>query len=127
MRNTNERAEFFIFALIGLSNTFVHGTVLILAVDFFNLSVELGHLVAFLISNVLSFFLNSIFTFKQPLSLSSYYRFLLASMLALALTLIISSTANYLGFHYLIGYCVVVATVPVLTFVTLKSWAFAKK
>jgi putative flippase GtrA len=117
--------QFLLFALIGSVNTLVHGGILVLAVETFNADVVFAHLVAFFIANVFSYTMNSKLTFRMPLSLKYYFRFLTASMMALVLTLLLSWIMDCYGIHYLLGYGVIIVLVPLVTFLTLKLWAFA--
>ena len=118
-------AQFLCFALIGVTNTLIHGGILILLVEGLRLSVTLSHLLAFCCANIFSYLMNSWLTFKAQLSLSRYARFFLASMLALGLTLLISWLADRYGLNYLIGFVLIVFLVPFLNFLTMKFWAFS--
>ena len=119
--------QFLVFVIIGIVNTLIHGSILVVLVEYFDTIVVFAHLIAFFAANLFSYIANSKFTFKEPLSLSYYYRFLMASMLALGLTLLISALMENMGFHYLIGFLMIIIVVPIFTFLTLKFWAFAKK
>ena len=114
------------FAIIGFLNTLVHGSILITAVEYFNAAVVLAHFIAFFFANMFSYIMNSKLTFRIDLSFLHYCRFLMASMLALGLTLSLSWVTDQLGLHYLFGFLLIIVLVPALTFITLKSWAFAK-
>lgn len=118
-------AQFLWFALIGITNTLIHGGILMLVVEGLRLNVTLSHLLAFCCANIFSYLMNSWLTFKAQLSLSRYARFFLASMLALGLTLLISWLADRYGLNYLIGFVFIVFLVPFLNFLTMKFWAFS--
>lgn len=119
-------AQFLCFALIGITNTLIHGGILMLVVEVLQLNVTLSHLLAFCCTNIFSYLMNSWLTFKTQLSLSRYARFFLASMLALGLTLLISWLADRYGLNYLSGFVLIVFLVPCLSFLTMKFWAFSK-
>lgn len=118
--------EIALFAGVGVINTLVHGLVLAGAVEFLELPLLVSHTVAFSVANLFSYVVNSRLTFRVPMSVSRYMRFLTASLVALALTLGIAATADHLGLDYLYGFALVVVTVPVFSFVVVKFWAFAK-
>ncbi|AFU44352.1 GtrA family protein [Acidovorax sp. KKS102] len=117
--------DFLLFAIIGILNTFVHGGVLMWAVEKLQLTLLLAHTLAFAVANLFSYIANSRITFKAPLSVLRYARFLLASLVALGLTLCIAWVTSRLGLHYQIGFVIIVFTVPLFSFAVIKFWAFA--
>lgn len=118
--------QFLTFAVIGVVNTFMHGGVLVMAVERFNAPVVLANLIAFCVANLFSYFMNSWFTFKSALSVVRYLRFLVASMLSLGFTLLLAWLTDSSGFHYLVGFLLIVVFVPMFSFVVMKLWAFAE-
>jgi len=114
------------FTIIGIVNTFVHGSVLVFAVEWLGFAVVMAHLIAFCVANIFSYVMNSRLTFFAPLSIARYIRFLLTSLLALGLTLLLSLLMNHNGFHYLVGFLLIVLLVPILSFLLMKFWAFSE-
>ena len=123
----SRHTQFFTFAAVGLANTAVHGCILVLSVEYFGLDATSSNAAAFFLANIFSYFANSKLTFKTHISLARYSRFFLASLLSLAITLTISATAEYLGMHYLIGFALIVACVPIFSFAHMKIWTFSAK
>ena len=120
-----KHAQLLCFAVVGVLNTLVHGSILVMAVEFLALGVTLSHLLAFFIATVFSYFMNSRFTFAVPPSWARYARFLAASLLALAMTLFLSWMADRQGLHYLAGFALIVVLVPMFSFLLMKFWTFA--
>ena len=116
--------QFLRFGLIGVANTVVHGLILVSLIEYFHFNVVMGNCAAFLTANLFSYFMNSYFTFKMQTTLFLYAKFLFASLLSLMLTLLIAWEMNHLGFHYLEGLLVIVFTVPALSYIVMKFWAF---
>lgn len=117
--------EFIRFGLVGVVNTAVHAGIVIALMETFAPPAFLANGVAFLFANLMSYFLNSKFTFKAALSVLNYLRFLLVSLVSLVLTLLITLVAEYLGWHYGVGLILVILIVPVLNYLVMKVWAFA--
>ncbi|MEE4140281.1 GtrA family protein [Pseudomonas viridiflava] len=117
--------EFIRFGLVGVANTAVHAGIVIALMEVFAPPAFVANGVAFIFANLMSYALNSRFTFRTPASFAGYRRFLLVSLVSLALTLLITSIVEYLGWHYGVGLVMVIFIVPVLNYLVMKLWAFA--
>ncbi|WP_249582808.1 GtrA family protein [Pseudomonas viridiflava] len=117
--------EFIRFGLVGVANTAVHAGIVIALMEVFAPPAFVANGVAFIFANLMSYALNSRFTFRTPVSFAGYRRFLLVSLVSLALTLLITSIVEYLGWHYGIGLIMVIFVVPVLNYLVMRMWAFA--
>lgn len=117
--------EFIRFGLVGVANTLAHACVVIALMEAFAPPAFVANGVAFMLANLMSYVLNSRFTFSTPVSFTGYRRFLLVSLVSLALTLLITLVAEYLGWHYGIGLVMVILIVPILNYLVMKAWAFA--
>jgi putative flippase GtrA len=122
----NFSKEFITFALIGVFNTAVHTLVVTLCIEEVILNQVISNIIAFFIANIISFFLNSRYTFKIIPTIARYAKFFWASLISLGATILLSSIAQTLNLHYLIGIAMVVAIAPILTFAMQKYWAFKK-
>lgn len=120
-----QHADFLPFAIIGAFNTCLHGLVLVWAVEKAGLHLIFAHFSAFTVANFFSYVANSKLTFKIKLSWRHYGKFLFASLLALGLTLSIAWLANHWGIHYLLGFALIVVTVPFFSFFIIKFWALS--
>ncbi|MGE1084315.1 GtrA family protein [Pseudomonas shirazensis] len=116
--------EFIRFGLVGVTNTAVHAGIVIALMEILAPPAFVANGVAFCFANVMSYLLNSRFTFKMPASLLGYRRFLAVSLVSLGLTLLITSAVEYLGLHYSVGLVLVIFIVPVLNYLVMKLWAF---
>lgn len=124
---TPAKYQFVLFCCIGVINTLVHGSLLVFFVELVQFSVILAHAFSFLAANMASFVLNSFFTFKQPITLSSYIKFLIASAISMGLTLSIAWCAEtFFKLHYLVGFTLIIFLVPPFSFLLTKFWVFKK-
>jgi putative flippase GtrA len=117
--------EFLRFGLVGVANTGVHAVIVITLMEVFAPPAFVANGVAFFFANLMSYALNSRFTFRIPLSFLGYRRFLFVSLVSLALTLLITSLVELIGWHYGIGLALAILVVPVLNYLVMKIWAFA--
>ncbi len=124
---TKTRIQILTFVVIGLSNTLVHGAVLAALVERFGVHLVMAHLISFGVANLISFYLNSQYTFKLVMSWRRYMKFLTASLVSLLLTLAISSWAQWYGLAYWQGFIGVIFLVPIFSFSIMKFWAFNAK
>lgn len=116
--------QFVRFGITGLVNTAIHGVMLTLAVEKLGWHPAVGHLLAFLVANQCSFQINARWTFVTPVGLRNYLKFFSASLVALASTLTIAWVVESLGYHYLVGFAIVVTLVPLINFLAVKVWVF---
>ena len=117
--------QFLSFSIIGVANTFFHGAILVMAVEYLELDVTVSNAIAFGVANMFSYFANSTITFRIAVSLLRYARFLAASLISLGITLIISLTADLYGLHYLLGFTLIVVCVPIFSFLVMKVLVFS--
>nr|WP_220460332.1 GtrA family protein [Pseudomonas juntendi] len=111
--------------MVGVTNTLVHAGIVVTLMELLAPPAYVANGVAFMFANVMSYILNSRFTFKTPASFLGYRRFLLVSLVSLALTLAITSLVEFLGWHYAFGLLMVIFVVPVLNYIVMKLWAFS--
>ncbi len=116
-----------IFAAVGVINTLIHSTAVISFVELLAINPVLANTFAFFISNILSYFMNSNWTFRVAPNLSGYLKFLIASTGSLFFAITFSAFAEYMGWHYLIGLFLVIVISPLLTFLVYKTWVFSGK
>jgi len=112
------------FSLIGLSNVAVY----LLIVSFFIYLTELDlsfiNGLAYLLSALYSFYLNTIFTFKQALNKLKLVKFLTASLFLSLLASVITAIILFFEFQYWISVIVVIFGLPILSFLIHKRWSF---
>lgn len=113
------------FGLVGVVNTGVHAGIVIALMETWVPPAYIANGIAFFFANVMSYCMNSRFTFRTPISFRGYRRFLLVSLLSLALTLAITSLVEYFGLQYGIGLLLVIFVIPVINYLVMKMWAFA--
>lgn len=112
------------FAIVGVINTLLHASILILLVESLFLSATVSNFFAFLGANIFSYIANSKFTFNRDLGLKKYIAFFSASVISLGLTLVISFLSSMYGLHYLFGFLLILIFVPLFNFIALKIFVF---
>lgn len=75
MLNKFFKSELFRFILVGFTNTFNYYILYLFFIHLLNINYLIAHISAFIISMVGSFFLNSYFTYKSRPSFSKFLKF----------------------------------------------------
>jgi len=112
------------FCFIGVINSAVHAVVVLTLVESSILTPVAANVCAFVVANIVSFFLNCRFTFRTLPRFFLYRRFFLVSLVSLILTVMLSGGVQLMGWDYKIGLLLVIGVAPMLTFALQKWWAF---
>ncbi|MFC4519355.1 GtrA family protein [Cupriavidus pinatubonensis] len=112
------------FGISGIIATGIHVAAATFLIYLFHASHVSANSIAFIVANVGSYLLNSLWSFGCTPGRDSYLRFLLVSLLGFILTLGISKTADVLGAGYWVGLACILSVVPPVTFVLHRSWTF---
>lgn len=117
--------EFLIFICVGVINTF-NGTFLSIVYSKFfnpNISFMLGYVTSLSINYVL----NSIITFKEPLSFKKGIKFAMSYIPNFIIqNSVVFVVHNLLHFHEFIGYATAAVFGVPITFLVLKAFTFTK-
>lgn len=117
-------AKLFRFGISGVIATGIHVAVATPMIYLLHASQVSANGVAFIIANICSYLLNTLWSFGASPGRDSYLRFLAVSLVGLGITLGISSVAPALGAGYWHGLAAILSVVPVVTFVLHRSWTY---
>jgi len=122
--------QFIKFALVGVINTLVNLAVLYILTDIFGIYYLISAIFAFLIAVTNSFILNKLWTFKESISYktsSRYIKFVLISVIALVINLIILYIlVEYYAIWYIYAQIIGVCSNLIINFFGNKLWTFKK-
>ncbi len=121
-------AEFITFLVVGVINTFA-GSIFALFYRSFIPDNTIAFVPGYITANILSYFLNSIFTFRDfKFSVVKYFKFLLSSLPNLIIqTVTVKIFSDMLNLPSLLVYAAAAVIGVPLTFAFVKLFAFAKK
>ena len=114
------------FGLVGIVATLLHIMVASLLFDHWGAHAGWANTIAFMVSNVFSYAINSWWTFQQSMAWPSWRRFLGISFLGLLLTFAIAQSIEMAGGHFYLGLLAVVCTVPALSYYLHKRYTFRR-
>jgi putative flippase GtrA len=119
--------QFLRFGVIGVAATLTHIAAALVMIERLGIDIMAANAFAFCIAFPVSYFGNHAWTFRANGGHGMHVpRFLATSLGGLALNqAIVFVATRHFGLHYLTAILIVVALVPLLTFVASKLWAFA--
>ena len=112
------------FSCSGLFVTAVHVLIVALCVEMILLSPPLANGIAFMIATVISYLINTKWSFKRQVHGKNFFRFCVVSCIGLFLAVSISATAQYYGINYWGGVFFVVCSIAPLTFLLHNFWTY---
>ncbi|NFE93975.1 GtrA family protein [Clostridium botulinum] len=118
--------QFFIFVTIGIINTFI-GVVFSYIFSSF-LNENLAFIVGYICGLLVSYLLNSFFTFRENLSLNKFIKFSISYIPNFIIqNIVVLIVFNMMGLHKLIAYVLAAIIGVPVTFVLMKFFAFKHK
>ena len=114
------------FGIAGGCVTLLHIVVAVSLVESGMAGVAMANGTAFTIAAVTSFLINARFTFHASLASTAFLRFMLVTLVCGGLSFGLAYLVEAAGLGYHIGIAVVVAVVPLISFLLHNFWSFAK-
>lgn len=112
------------FAVTGLFVTALHALVAVLFINFISQQPPLANGVAFIVATVMSYVINTTWSFSARLHGRTLLRFLLVSACGFLLAMLVAGVAQMAGLNYLLGIVAVALTIPAFTFVLHNFWTY---
>ncbi|MBX9404368.1 GtrA family protein [Pseudomonas baetica] len=112
------------FAVTGVFVTALHALVAVMFINFVTPQPPLANGVAFAVATVVSYLINTTWSFSARLHGRTLLRFLLVSLGGFVLAMFVAWAAQMAGMHYLLGIGAVALTVPAFTFVLHNFWTY---
>ncbi|MBD8500987.1 GtrA family protein [Paenibacillus arenosi] len=124
--NKNAISGFLKYGLVGVIGTIVHSGMLALMVEVFEMHPIGGTIIGFVFSLVISYVLNSIWTFKQANSSTTIFvKYALVCSCGLLLNIFIMYiTVDIFNLSYIIGQGVAIILVPIFNYMINRYWVF---
>jgi len=112
------------FAVTGVFVTGLHALVAILFFNFVSPQPPLANGVAFAVATVVSYLINTTWSFSAQLHGRTLLRFMTVSGVGFLLAMLVAWVAQMAGLNYLLGIGAVAVTIPVFTFVMHNFWTY---
>lgn len=112
------------FGLTGVFITLLHALVAVFIIRYFYGSPALANGVAFICATLVSYLINTYWSFSARMNRTTLLRFLTVSFFGFLLAMLVARIAEKLGLHYLEGIAAVACIIPVVTFVLHNFWTY---
>lgn len=112
------------FAVTGLFVTALHALIAVLFINFVAPQTPLANGVAFAVATVVSYVINTTWSFSARLHGRTLARFMLVSFGGFLLAMFVAWAAQLAGLHYLLGIGAVALIIPAFTFVLHNFWTY---
>ncbi|MEO6677657.1 MAG: GtrA family protein [Pseudomonas sp.] len=112
------------FAVTGLFVTALHAVVAVLFIHFVMPMPPLANGVAFAVATVVSYLINTTWSFSARLHGRTLLRFMSVSGAGFLLAMFVAWVAQMAGLNYLMGIGAVALTIPAFTFVLHNFWTY---
>lgn len=112
------------FAMTGLLVTALHAVAAVLFMHLILANPPLANGFAFLVATVVSYLINTLWSFSSRLHGRTLYRFVLVSTGGFGLAMLVAWVAQSAGLNYLAGIAAVALIIPVFTFILHNFWTY---
>ncbi|RON53337.1 GtrA family protein [Pseudomonas frederiksbergensis] len=112
------------FAVTGVFVTALHAVVAVLFINFVVPLPPLANGVAFAVATVVSYLINTTWSFSARLHGRTLLRFMMVSGAGFLLAMFVAWAAQIAGLNYLLGIGAVALTLPAFTFVLHNFWTY---
>ncbi|WP_312976156.1 GtrA family protein [Stutzerimonas nitrititolerans] len=112
------------FGMTGVLVTLVHALIVVVCVENGLVGPAPANGAAFAGATLLSYLINTRWSFARPLHGQTLVRFVLVSLVGLCLAVLIASVAEQAALDYLLGIAAVAMVVPAMTFCMHNFWTY---
>ena len=112
------------FAFTGIFVTGIYLAIAILSIQYLFYAPPLANGVAFVGATIVSYVINTVWSFSARLNGKILCKFFTVSMVGFLLAMLVAWIVQELGFSYLLGIFAVTLTIPPMTFILHNFWTF---
>lgn len=112
------------FVSTGIAATLTHTAVVLTLVYLLAWSARWANFAAFLIATLLSYVLNSLWTFSSRMTRKNALRFVSVAAICAGMAALVADTVARAGYRPLIGIAVVVLVITPISFLLHRHWTY---
>ncbi|MDR2981776.1 MAG: GtrA family protein [Puniceicoccales bacterium] len=118
--------SFLKFVVIGVCNTALDAVLFWSMIQIIEISNPIARAVSFVLANLFSYYANSRWSFKSPISRSRYARFFTISLVGAGIAYVIMALGDSAGWHPMLSFLLSVAILPPVSFTMMRIFVFPK-
>ena len=112
------------YYLIGGLAVALHLLMVVCMVELWQIKSTIANAIAFVLATIFSNIANTYWSFEARVTGKILIRFWIVATFGLVLAILISSLANHMHLHYLIGTLMVVLVTPIISYTLHKNWTY---
>ena len=112
------------FGFTGILNTVVHIAIASSLIEMLKFDPSLANGIAFVFATLLSYFINTYWSFSSKPHGRTLYRFVIVSILGLLLAMGLSALVNHFNLSYWYGILAVICVMPPTNFLFHHFWTY---
>lgn len=112
------------FATTGIGATVLHIVIASYLIEQHLFKPNAANGCAFTVATLFSYLVNTYWSFSAAANIKNAYRFWITSVVGFIIAVSLTTIADVLSMHYLIGIAMVVVVVPLVNFVIHSNWTF---
>ena len=112
------------FVLTGAVATLVHSSITVALVELAHLHPSAANGLAYLVASIVSYVINTRYSFRSHYSFATWLRFILVSLLAGSLAAAIAWFVDWTGGQYFVGLGIIVTVLPMFSFLAHRYFTY---
>ena len=116
-------SEILKFVLVGITNVLFYFAMVYFFLLILDLNPVIANGVAYFVTSIYSYVMNSFITFQLAFSFSKLLKFIVASIFLSLLASLITKLILFFGYDYAVSMFVIILGLPVISFSIHKHWS----
>ena len=112
------------FVATGIAATLTHTAIVFAVACLFSLKAGIANFVAFIVATLLSYTLNSLWSFRSRMTRQNAVRFATVAAFCSVLAAFLADFVERAGYGLLVGICVVVLVNTPISFLLHRNWTY---
>lgn len=114
------------YAFVGVCNTLVHLAVVLIVLNIIGLGQMVANSIAYVVSSIFSFFMNSKWSFRQKPNSRNFSRFQVVTLVGLLVSSGIGFAGDYFNWNFIVTVLYVAVAVPFVSFMLHRKYTFTR-
>ena len=117
-------SSLFRYYIVGIVATLMHVIIVAVLIEKFDFKAGPANGIAFFLATIFSYIMNTYWSFQAKMSFFVLCKFWSVALIGCLFAIFISSAAESLSLHYLLGIAMVMSVVPVISYFLHRNWTY---